>query len=170
MRNILYLHGLDSKLSAEKRAVLEKSGTVYAPDLNYYEDIDAIETILNYYPDVDIDVVIGSSMGGFAGYYVADAINRPALLFNPALEKRSVDQNIPSFRNSSHSFKQIVLGQVDEVIDPADTLNFLHKKFNTVTHFYLHLVPDLGHHIPVPFFEEEVNSFFQKVKAETISG
>lgn len=168
--NILYLHGLDSKLSAKKRAVLEKWGTVFAPNLNYYEDCNAIEMILHDYPDVDIDAVIGSSMGGFAGYYVADAIDRPALLFNPALEKRSVDQNFPSFRNSFASFKQIVLGQVDEVINPADTLNFLYKQFNTVTHFYLHLVPDLGHHIPVPFFEKEVNGFFQRVKAGMISG
>lgn len=168
--NILYLHGLDSRLSAEKRTVLEKWGTVFAPDLNYYEDFNAIETILQYYPDVDVNVVIGSSMGGFAGYYVADAIDRPALLFNPALEKRSVDQNFPSFRNSFASFKQIVLGQVDEVINPADTLNFLYKEFNTVTHFNLHLFPNLGHHIPVPFFEKEVDGFFQRVKTGIISG
>ncbi len=165
MKNILYLHGLDSKISAEKRGVLEKFGTVYAPDLNYYEDSHAVETILKYYPGLDIDVIIGSSMGGFAGYYVADALKRPALLFNPALQKRSVNQHIPLFQNSCNSLKEIVLGQVDEVIPPADTLNFLQKNFNSVTHFYLHLVPELGHNIPVPFFEKEVNNFFEKVKA-----
>ena len=162
--NILYLHGLDSKLSDEKKAVLEKFGNVYAPDLNYYEDPDAIETILDYYPDVEINAVIGSSMGGFAGYYVANALDRPALLFNPALVKRSVHQNIPEKKNSYNSLKQIVLGQQDEVVDPADTLKFLSKNFNSVTNFYLHLVPQNGHNIPVPLFEEEVSSFFEKLK------
>lgn len=168
--NILYLHGLDSKLSPKKRGVLEKFGTVYAPDLNYYDDAHAIETILAYYPGVDMDVVIGSSMGGFAGYYVADAIKRPALLFNPALKERSVDQNTPSVKDSYTNLKQIVLGQIDEVISPVDTLDFLSKNFNTVTHIYLHLVPDLGHNIPVPFLEKEVSSFLQKVKAWPVTG
>lgn len=167
--NILYLHGLDSKLSPEKKGVLEKFGAVYAPDLNYYEDTHAIGTILGYYPGVDIDVVIGSSMGGFAGYYVADAIKRPALLFNPALKERSVDQNIPSVKDCT-SLKHIVLGQIDEVISPIDTLDFLQKNFNTDTHYYLHLVPELGHNIPVPFLEKEVSSFLQKVKAWPVIG
>ena len=161
---ILYLHGLDSKLSDKKRAALEMYGDVYAPDLNYYDDADAIETILNYYPGVVMDVVIGSSMGGFAGYYVANALDRPALLFNPALVERSVHQNIPEKKNSYNSLKQIVLGQQDEVVYPADTLKFLSENFNSVTNFYLHLVPQNGHNIPVPLFEEEVSSFFKKLR------
>ena len=161
--NILYIHGLDSKLGAEKKAVLEKYGQVYAPDINYYTDANAIETILNYYPEVEINTVIGSSMGGFAGYHVANALNRPALLFNPALVKRSVPQNIPEDLNSYNNLKQIVLGQQDEVVNPVDTLKFLSENFNPVTDFYLRLVPRNGHNIPVPLFEEEVSSFFSKL-------
>lgn len=161
--NILYIHGLDSKLSAEKKAVLEKYGKVYAPDLDYYTDTNAIKTILEYYPEVEINTVIGSSMGGFAGYHVANALNRPALLFNPALVKRSVPQNIPEDLNSYNNLKQIVLGQQDDVVNPADTLKFLSENFNPVTDFYLRLVPRNGHNIPVPLFEEEVSSFFSKL-------
>ncbi len=32
---ILYLHGLESKLSDVKRVVLEKFGTIIAPDMDY---------------------------------------------------------------------------------------------------------------------------------------
>lgn len=161
--NIIYLHGLDSKLSPEKRTILEKFGKVYAPDLNYYEDQTAINTILEYYPGVEIDVVMGSSMGGFAGYHVANILNRPALLFNPALKKRTVIQKIPANQNSYNSLKQIVIGQIDEVVDPRDTLDFLQDDFNSVTHLHLHLVPQLGHNIPIAFFEEEVTSFLNQL-------
>lgn len=157
--NIIYLHGLDSKLSPEKKSVLEQFGNMYAPDVNYYEDRDAIQTILDYYPNLEIDAVIGSSMGGFAGYHVANALDKPALLFNPAVKKRSVHQNIPSL-NSFNRLKQIVIGQVDEVVIPRDTLEFLLEDFNPVTDLRLHLVPGLGHNIPVEFFKEEVSSFF----------
>jgi predicted esterase YcpF (UPF0227 family) len=160
--NILYLHGLDSKLSPEKKAILEKYGKVYAPNLNYYDNPDAIQTVIDLYTDVEIDTVIGSSMGGFAGYYVSNALLRPALLFNPALMKRSVPQNIPSQENYNN-LKQIVIGQKDDVVSPADTLTFLSEDFNPVTDIHLHLVPRLDHNIPVEFFKEEVESFFGKL-------
>ncbi len=160
--NILYLHGLDSKLSPQKRKVLEKFGKVFAPDLDYYTDENAIQTILDLHENVEINTVIGSSMGGFAGYHVSNALARPALLFNPALVKRSVSQNIPGI-NNLNNLKQFVLGQIDDVVSPIDTLSFLSENFNPVTDFYLRLVPRLGHNIPVELFEEEVESFFMKL-------
>ena len=160
--NILYIHGLDSKLSAEKRGILEGFGKVYAPDLDYYTNENAINTILDYYPGLQVDVVMGSSMGGFAGYHVANAINKPALLFNPALEKRTVQQNVPQ-QVKDNKYKHIVIGQVDEVVKPQDTLNFLIDHFNPETDLHLHLVPQLGHNIPVPFFEKEVSMFFSRM-------
>lgn len=160
--NILYLHGLDSKLSPEKKAILEKYGKVYAPDLDYYTNPDAIDAILQMNANIEINAVIGSSMGGFAGYYVANVLSRPALLFNPALRKRSVPQNIPE-EDNYNNLKHIVIGQRDEVVSPADTLSFLNENFNPVTDLHLHLVPRLGHNIPVEFFEEKVKEFFGKL-------
>lgn len=162
--NILYIHGLDSKLSDEKREILERFGRVYAPDINYYENKNAISSILDYYPEVEIDIVMGSSMGGFAGYHVADKLERPALLFNPALEHRSVEQYSPGEFNSYSKLKYIVLGQKDEVISPRDTLDYLMNNLNPLTHLHLHLVPRMGHNIPVQFFEEEVSAFFDSLK------
>ncbi|NJY63035.1 alpha/beta hydrolase [Salinimicrobium sp. CDJ15-81-2] len=160
--NIVYLHGLDSKLSAEKKAILERYGEVNTPDLNYYTNPDAIATILQMLADVQIDVVIGSSMGGFAAYHVSNALKKPGLMFNPALVERSVTQNVPDI-DSFNPLKQIVLGQMDEVVSPIDTLSFLTKDFNPVTDVHIHLVPALGHNIPVDFFKEEVDSFFRKL-------
>jgi uncharacterized protein len=161
--NILYLHGLDSKLSPEKKAVLEQYGSVFAPNIDYYTNQNAIETVLNQFSKGEIDVVIGSSMGGFAGYHVANALQLPALLFNPAMKKRTVRQNISVGKNLYNGLKQIVIGQVDKVVAPKDTLDFLQEDFNPLTDLHLHLVPQLGHNIPIPFFEEEVSSFFKKL-------
>ena len=160
--NILYIHGLDSKLSAEKRAILEGFGEVYAPDLDYYTNENAINTILDYYPGLQVDVVMGSSMGGFAGYHVSNAINKPALLFNPALEKRTVIQNVPQ-QVKVNRYKHIVVGQMDEVVKPQDTLHYLMNHFNPETDLHLHLVPQLGHNIPVLFFQKEVSRFFGRM-------
>ncbi len=163
---ILYIHGLDSKLSEEKKTILEKFGTVLAPDLDYYDDSNAIESILGKYEKEEINMVIGSSMGGFAAYYVSTVLEKPALLFNPALRKRSVEQTIPSVDINSYTLKYFVIGAQDDVVNPADTLNFISEIYNEFTDFHLHIRPQLAHGIPLNVFEEEVKNFFNKVSKE----
>ena len=164
--NIVYLHGLDSKLSPEKKEILEKFGNVISPEMDYYSDANSIESILKYLSDKKIDVVIGSSMGGFAGYYVSTALKKPALLFNPALKSRSVEQIIPSIPINSRSVKQFVLGAVDDVVNPGETLGFISKTFNEFTEFHIHLRTGLTHNIPLDVFEEEVGAFLNLVKTK----
>ncbi len=162
MIKILYIHGLDSKLSDEKREILEKFGKIYAPDLNYYTNPNAISSITEDYSEVKIDVIIGSSIGGFAGFYVSNYFGKPALLFNPALKSRSVKQNIPENSVKGKGFKQIVLGQKDDVVDPVDTLAFLANGFDSTTLYHCHILPTLTHNIPLDVFEEEVFAFVRK--------
>lgn len=160
--NILYLHGLDSSLNAEKKIILEKYGTVYAPLIDYRKDTTSIETIFFHYKDLDINAIIGSSMGGFAGYYIADALQRPALLFNPALAYRSVPQEIPAIEKNFPKLKHIILGAKDETIDPKDTLHFLAEKLD-VDEFSIKIRQDLAHRIPEEIFREEVKKFFKQL-------
>lgn len=158
--NILYLHGLESKLSPAKRKILEKYGEVYAPDLDYNQNPNVIDTILKMYEKIDINTVMGSSMGGFVAYHVSNALFRPALLFNPALRKRTVLQNIPNDNNNYNNLKHIIIGQRDDVVIPTDTLSFISENFNPITEINLRLVPRVGHRISIELFEEEVESFF----------
>lgn len=159
--NILYIYGLDSKLSPEKKAVLETYGNVITPDIDYYTNPDAIKSILEQIDNKKIRAVIGSSMGGFAGYYISTILEVPALLFNPALEKRSVDQFVPNTGFTARTRKKFLLGAIDDVIDPGDTLSFLSRHFNEYTDFHIHIMPGLTHNIPVNVFKEEVEDFFQ---------
>lgn len=157
--NLVYLHGLDSKLSLEKKDILEKFGKVIAPEIDYYSNTNAIESLVDQLKDKKVDVIIGSSIGGFAGYYVSTALKKPALLFNPALKNRSVEQIIPSIPINSRSVKQFVLGALDDVVNPGDTLGFISKIYNEFTDFHIHLRTGLTHNIPLDVFEEEINSF-----------
>ena len=123
---ILYLHGLESKLSAPKRTVLERFGTVIAPDMDYYNNPNVFEFLLELNKEHHFDVAIGSSMGGFMSYHFANTINCPALLFNPALPHRPVPQNIPSLNSSnSSSLLHFALGGKDEVIKANDNLKWI---------------------------------------------
>lgn len=48
--NILYLHGLKSKLKPDKKEILEKYGNVYAPDIDYSKNHIQAQVILQNYP------------------------------------------------------------------------------------------------------------------------
>ena len=52
--NILYLHGLESKLSLPKKEILEKYGTVAAPDMDYFANPKMIEWLINEYKNKEI--------------------------------------------------------------------------------------------------------------------
>ncbi|OMP32269.1 YqiA/YcfP family alpha/beta fold hydrolase [Mangrovimonas sp. DI 80] len=158
--NILYLHGLNGSLSPEKRTILENYGTVYSPSIDYELDPNSILSIVEKFQEIDINVVIGSSMGGFAGYYISNALQRPALLFNPAIAHRSVQQLVPELEQQKSNFKQMVLGSADEVVDPRETLRFLANTVDLQPEYQIHLRNDLAHRIPVEVFEEEVKAFF----------
>lgn len=161
--NILYLHGLDGDLAPEKRAILEKFGRVFSPAIDYRTEYNSIELLVEQYKNEKIQAVIGSSMGGFVGYYIADAYQLPSLLFNPALYSRSVHQKIPTYKSPYLSFKQIVLGIDDDVINPKDTFTFLSKTLQEHTDYKIHVRQRLGHRIPVDVFKEEVEAFFKKL-------
>lgn len=161
--NILFLHGLESKLSEEKRLILEKYGNVIAPDLDYKTNANNIEYLYNIYGNHNIDVIIGSSMGGFAGYYLANILNVRCLLYNPALPYRgTTEQIVPSqFSMENSSSMRIVLGAQDTVIKAKDNLAFLAQHVSDKIDYTLKIRTDLAHQIPVEVFEEETIAFFE---------
>lgn len=161
--NILYLHGLESKLNEAKRVRLQKYGKVFAPNIDYHNIPNAIEWVLGKYGDTRFDAVIGSSMGGFAGFYISSRLDVPALLFNPALKTRSTFQQVPEINRNSSAFKQLVIGQRDPVVKPAETLKFLGEQLDGRTELFLHLRPEMEHRVPLDCFEQELKTFFKRI-------
>lgn len=150
-----------SKLSSEKRKVLERFGKVFAPDINYQDKHLQPAEILKPYPDNEFNVIIGSSMGALNAYIISENIGRPALLFNPPLQKYQPVKFENSYTKGLAS-KQILLGGSDEVVDPSETLIFLgkHLKENELT---IKIDPRLGHRIPLEIFKEQAESFFSEI-------
>ena len=161
--NILYLHGLQSKLSQEKRRILEKYGNVFSPDIDYSNAHIQPQRILENYSNIEINVVIGSSMGGLNAYLISEMIGRPALLFNPPLGKYEIQELLfePGYTKSL-SPKQFLLGGKDEVVDPGETLAFLAKHLQE-NELEIKVDPFLGHRIPLELFKEQVSQFFSKL-------
>lgn len=158
--NILYLHGLKSKLSSEKRKVLGQYGKVFAPDIDYNSKYIQPVEILKQYPCTEFNVVIGSSMGALNAYIISDNIGRPALLFNPPLSKYQALTFKAHFAKGLAS-KQILLGGKDNVVDPIQTLNILAKHLKN-SELEIITNPDLGHRIPIELFKDQVTAFFCK--------
>ena len=161
--NILYLHGLRSKLSDVKCKVLEKYGTVSAPEIDYSKEHIQSLKILQNYPDTEFNVIVGSSMGALNGFIISNWIGRPALLFNPPLMKYPWSLMLPKEKFiKSDSPKQLLLGGQDDVVDPQETLTFLGKHLRE-HHLEIKIDPYLGHRIPLELFEEQVSYFFSKL-------
>lgn len=159
--NILYLHGLQSKLSTKKRKVLEKYGDVFAPDINYEIGHRQPVEILKNYPETEFNVIIGSSMGGLNAFMISENLGRPCLLFNPPLKKH-MPLKFQNIYTRGLAPKTIILGRQDEIVDPSDTLKFL-GRYSKDAEVIIKLDPHLGHRIPLALFEDEVKEFFSKL-------
>lgn len=162
--NILYLHGLESQLSPEKRLILEKYGDVIAPDLDYKSNPNIIQNLYAEFKNQSINAIIGSSMGGFAGYYLANSLGVRAMLYNPALPYRtSIEQFVPEIV-AKHPLVnlRIVLGGLDNVIMAKDNLTFFAENYDFERNYQIIIRKELGHQIPTAVFEKETNAFFEK--------
>ncbi|TDG37116.1 alpha/beta hydrolase [Pedobacter changchengzhani] len=164
--NILYLHGLDGSLSEEKRTALSKYGVVFGPQIDYRSSENIFDSLVAQFQDKKIDVVIGNSAGGLAGYYISLAYNTPCLIFNPALPYSSIIQNIPQNLPKREKYLQVVLGKKDDVIKANDNLVFLEKNLDADFEYSTHLLNNVGHQIPIANFETELASFFDVVGRE----
>ena len=82
--HVLYLHGLESKPTGPKmRYLKDRFENDYAPEIDY-EHPDAFEEILDLCIAEEVDMMIGSSMGGFFAYAIGPTLGTPVIMFNQA--------------------------------------------------------------------------------------
>jgi len=149
--NILYLHGLMSSNKSQKTEWLKKNHMVFNPVLNYKENSGTIFKDLELLCEQNkIDLIIGSSMGAHLGFNLSNQFNIPSLLFNPSLEKNSIEKpKVVEVENLTIRHT-IVLGENDDVVIPSETLNFLeNKKVN-----FVHTFESNGHRTPLDVFKK----------------
>ena len=157
--NTLYIHGLDSSPKKEKTAIINKYSHVEALHLDYRKQPDAFEILCKLIVEKNISLIIGSSLGGYLGFWLGEKFGLPCLLFNPAIGLRSVELKINVIKRTCPK-RLIVIGENDDVVIPQTSLSFLkeHKSDNCKQRIIL--CNDLAHQIDLVTFKEFVNLFY----------
>ena len=152
MKQIIYLHGLESQQGGQKVEYLSDKGYVFAPEMDYKLNPDLFQEILEEIKELgEPDLIIGSSMGGYFAYMLASHFeNVEVILFNPALKERSVE-----FRNivkGKHKVKgTLALSENDRVVDPKVTLQHL-DEIGELENFKIEEMKNIGHQVPIYSF------------------
>ena len=159
---ILYLHGLDSQIYEDRKQFLESYGELFAPILDYRNTPNLFENLIKEYKN--IDVIIGISAGGLIGYYLAQVLKKPCLLFNPALPFRDETELTSLLDKNYQSYMQVVIGLQDDVVPPEKTLSLLREDFSQKTNAEIHLINTMKHTLTIDILEPEWNYFLSKYK------
>ena len=152
--HVVYIHGLESSPHVAKVAWLRKQvDTVYAPDINYRDSNSYID-LDRYINAHDIDLIYGSSMGGFYAYTLGKKYGIPVVLFNPALHSRTLKVTAPKTM-AGYNTGDVYLGKDDNVIDPKKTEELLDVAGDAYeVHYY-----DGGHRVPDSVFKSAIKRY-----------
>lgn len=159
MRKILYLNGYQSKLIAPKQEILEKHGVLIAPFVDHHQENDIYLKYEKLVKEKNINLIIGSSMGGALGFLLSSNFNLPALLFNPALPYYEVDFNP---KKQISAYQKCILGKLDSVINPNNSLTYLNSL--ELPTMKIEILPELKHQIPVSVFNAEIEIFIHELE------
>ena len=164
MRKILYLHGLDSHLHADREEVLARYGEIFAPVFDYKNNPELFTHLCEEYQS--IDVIIGSSAGGLIGYFLAQKLQKPCALFNPALNYQYELPFAPFWDKEYSQYMLLVMGMQDEVIPYKESLPIALADKTPEQQIDIHLIQNLGHLYPIEIFSRELKFFFGKISGQ----
>ena len=150
-----YLHGLDSFPRPERLNAIEALGhKVVALHLDYRNEPRTFSLLLDFARQEGAQFVVGSSLGGFLGFWVAEALGLPCLLFNPAMMVTLEEAKIPTDTPRQCNKRFVLLGDVDERVDPDFNWLFFSQPENQVAHQRVVRQMGLGHEIDEATFGE----------------
>lgn len=171
---VLYIHGLNSQPTPEKLDIIAKCGMepVYLK-LDYRNQPNSYQLILEKAQSENVEMVIGSSLGGYFGFWISEELGVPCLLFNPAL---NVPESLPLIQPSKKTrrcpLRMVVVGAHDDVLNPEETLNALKLYQRPTTVQKVVTCHWLAHQIDLQSFEEMIYwakfnvHFLNKVKSQ----
>ena len=90
--NILYVHGFASSYDqlSEKVQALKTIGDVFGVDIDYSKSVEEIENrIYRATLENDIDLLVGTSMGGYCSALLGSKYGIPFVAINPATDPRT---------------------------------------------------------------------------------
>jgi predicted esterase YcpF (UPF0227 family) len=151
---VAFFHGLESAPRSFKNECLEEIfgvENVFAPAMDYRQP-EIFDDVLNHLKHNPVDLLIGSSMGGWFAHKLSTLLNIPTLLFNPATNGRSFDPKVYTGRNLPT--QHVIIGTQDEVIDPIENSLYFTEQNSERTRFIFY--EKIGHRIPDDIFEKYV--------------
>lgn len=151
--NVAFFHGLESRPGSPKEKYLQSSfKDAYTPAMNYAGSF-SFKDLLDEVKKRKIDLLIGSSMGGWTAYALSTHTGIPTILFNPAMQGRSLEPNISIGNKGAKHI--VILGKDDIVIDPKKTEEWI--KNNGKGKFDINY-ENIGHRTPMNVFKKWVSS------------
>ena len=144
---VAYLHGLESNIKGDKNLLLKTLfDDVYDPLIDYSKD-GVWERLYKGLSKFKPDVIIGSSMGGWFAYNYGKKMGIDTILFNPAMQDRSIEPKVDT-SGKKKPFNKVIFGMHDVIIDPKKSEEFLKAdkaKFSKT-------VENMGHRTPYGVF------------------
>ena len=159
-KRVLYLHGLESSNTGTKVDFLHEVSDCYTPAMNY-ADINVEKHLLNMVQAFKPDIIIGSSMGGYAAMLLGNHFNIKTIAFNPAIHSRSFDPEFDKLNNADPKLgftPVVVLGMEDDVINPLITKEILDDAFMDCV---IEEIECMGHRIPLLQIEYNYNKYIK---------
>jgi alpha/beta superfamily hydrolase len=161
----LYIHGWQSSPNPAKIQILEEAGLeVIAPYIDYEkQQAEVYPGIKKLARDEQVEALIGSSMGGFIGYWLAQELNLPALLFNPALYFKSMQPFIPAIDTDFNPPLFICSGEKDETVLPDLLLKYLDQQHPNSDNLKVISAHWLAHQIDIKTFKSMTAWFLSEL-------
>jgi esterase/lipase len=149
---VAFFHGLDSSPISEKTyALRERFDEVYDPPMDY-KDPEMFNKVLKHLQENPVDLLIGSSMGGYFAYCLSTILGTRTLLFNPAVHSRSIEPVV--ILGDKFSNHLVVLGNQDNVINPDESVKFFSQIKNVTINR-----EEIGHSIPIEVFKSYIRLY-----------
>ena len=164
--NCLYVHGLHSNVNEDKVAIMEKYfGKVTARHIKYATTPDAYLVLKLMCTEHQVDFIIGSSFGGYLGYYLSKELSLPSILFNPAMFAKAQDDTfITKEIVGTVPFSLFVVGEKDDVIPPGSIEQFVSQNASD-DHIQMIRCDWLEHRIDLHTFEAMISAGIQLAQA-----
>ena len=149
MSRIAFFHGLESPAISDKSEyLLSTFPNSYAPAIDYSK-AGIFDEVLKEVKKRKIDLLVGSSMGGWFAYCISTITGIPTILFNPAVHSRYMEPEVK--RGSTPAKHTVVMGKKDEIISPEKTQKWF--KSEGVGSFNYKMESN-GHRTPLGIFRK----------------
>jgi len=126
---ILYLHGYNSRFdpTTDKMKELSVLGEVVGISIDYNKTKTVIENALSDMPN-DIDILVGTSMGGWLSNKLGTLTDLPYVSINPAINPNHLlELKLPEF-DINNNFGIVLLDENDEMINSNYTASMINGK------------------------------------------